>query len=390
MNTNSRIYLDNAATSWPKPAAVYDAVDRYQREVGAPSGRSGYREAVEANQIIQHARQGVARLIGAAEARQVVFTASGTDSLSMAILGLLRQGDHVVTTVCEHNSVLRPLRALADAEIVSVSYVPCDGQGYVAPDEVQKALRPATRLVAVVHGSNVTGAVQPVEEIGAMSHEHGALLLVDAAQTLGHVPIDVERLPIDLLAAPAHKGLLGPLGTGVLYIRPKVETQLKPLRLGGTGTQSESDLQPESLPDKYEPGNHNLPGLAGLASATDYLQQRGIESIQAHHAKLVGQLVEGLTTVPGLTVQGPNGTVNRTSVVSFTLSGYDPQELAALLETSGGVQCRAGLHCAPLMHRSLGTLQHGGTVRLSPGWATTTEQIELTVELIAQMAAVTP
>ncbi len=390
MNTNSRIYLDNAATSWPKPTCVYDAVDHYQREVGAPSGRSGYREAVEANQIIQRARQGVARLIGAAEARQVVFTASGTDSLSMAIFGVLQQGDHVVTTVCEHNSVLRPLRALSDEGVISVSHVPCDGQGFVAPDEVRKAMRTETRLVAVVHGSNVTGAIQPVEEIGAMSREHGALLLVDAAQTLGHMPIDVERLPVDLLAAPAHKGLLGPLGTGVLYIRPTVETELKPLRLGGTGTQSESDVQPESLPDKYEPGNHNLPGLAGLAAATEFLQERGIELIQAHHAELVGQLLDGLKAVPGLAIHGPTGTSNRTSVVSFTLAGYDPQELAATLEASGGVQCRAGLHCAPLMHQALGTLEQGGAVRLSPGWATTDAQIERTVDLIAELAAVAP
>jgi cysteine desulfurase/selenocysteine lyase len=390
MNINSRIYLDNAATSWPKPDSVYDAVDHYQREVGAPSGRSGYREAVEANQIVERARRGVARLIGVAEARQIVFTMSGTDSLNMAIFGVLRPGDHVVTTVCDHNSVLRPLRALSDEGIISVDYLPCDGQGFVEPDAVRGAMRPETRLVAVVHGSNVTGAIQPVAEIGAIVREHTALLLVDAAQTLGHVPVDVERLGVDLLAAPAHKGLLGPLGTGVLYIRPTVETELKPLRLGGTGTQSELDVQPEVLPDKYEPGNHNLLGLAGLATATDFLEERGIESIHAHHTELVGQLLAGLSDVPELAIHGPTDTANRTSVVSFTLAGYDPQELAAMLEASGGVQCRAGLHCAPRMHQALGTLEGGGTVRLSPGWATTAVQIEQTVDRIAELAAVVP
>ena len=329
-------------------------------------------------------------MIGVSEPRHVIFTASGTDSLNLAIFGVLRPGDHVVTTVCDHNSVLRPLRALSDAGVISVTHVPCDGQGFVEPDEMRNAMQPDTRLVAVVHGSNVTGAIQPVAEIGAVSREHGALLLVDAAQTLGHIPIDVERLPVDLLAAPAHKGLLGPLGTGVLYIRPTLESELKPLRLGGTGTHSELDVQPDVLPEKYEPGNHNLLGLAGLASAMEFLHERGIESIQSHHAKLVGQLLEGLSTIPGLAVQGPKGTANRTSVVSFTLEGYDPQELAAMLEASGGVQCRAGLHCAPHMHRALGTLEQGGTVRLSPGWATTDAQIERTLELIAELAAVTP
>lgn len=390
MNTNSRIYLDNAATSWPKPTCVYDAVDHYQREVGAPSGRSGYREAVEANQIVERTRSGIARLIGAQDPQQIVFTASGTDSLNLAIFGVLRPGDHVVTTVCDHNSVLRPLRALSDLGMITVSYVSCDSQGFVSPDDVQKAMQPETRLVAVVHGSNVTGAIQPVAEIGDMARQHGALLLVDAAQTLGHVPISVKSDLIDLLAAPGHKGLLGPLGTGVLYIRPSVEAELKPLRLGGTGSQSELDLQPEALPDKYEPGNHNLPGLAGLAAAAAFLHERTVESIQVHHAELVGQLLNGLTAIPGVCVHGPSDTDSRTSVVSFTLTGYDPQELAAVLETSGGVQCRAGLHCAPLMHRALGTLDRGGTVRLSPGWATTGEQIERTVELVSELASVAP
>ncbi len=390
MNTNSRIYLDNAATSWPKPTCVYDAVDHYQRDVGASGGRSGYRDAVEASQIIERARRGVAQLIGAAESRQVILTTSGTDSLNLAIFGVLRPGDHVVTTVCDHNSVLRPLHALSDEGVITVSYVSCDGQGFVAPDEVRKAMRPQTRLVAVIHGSNVTGAIQPVAEISQMSRQHGALLLVDAAQTLGHIPIDVDRLSVDLLASPGHKGLLGPLGTGVLYVGPTIETELKPLRHGGTGTHSELDVQPETLPDKYESGNHNLPGLAGLAAATEFLRERGIESIQSHHAELVGRLLDGLTTISGLSVHGPTSTTNRTSVVSFTLVGYDPQELAAMLEASGGVQCRAGLHCAPHMHRALGTLEQGGTVRLSPGWATTDAQIERTLELIAELAAVAP
>ncbi len=270
--SNQRIYLDNAATSWPKPEAVYEAVDHYLREIGAPNGRSGYSHAQESNRIVDKARRGVAALIGAREHSQVVFGFNCTDVLNIAIRGIVRPGDHVVTTVCDHNSVLRPLRALSEDSGVKVTYVPCDGQGFISPADVRAALRPETRLVAVNHASNVTGAIQPVEEIGRVVRESDAYYLVDAAQSLGHVPIDVQSLDADLLAAPGHKGLLGPLGTGVLYIRPGVERHLKPLRCGGTGSQSDEDRQPDVLPDKYESGNHNLAGLAGLAAATDFLR----------------------------------------------------------------------------------------------------------------------
>jgi len=386
-----RIYLDNAATSWPKPPAVYAAVDHYMREVGGPNGRSGYREALEANRIVERARRGVAELIGAAEPRQVVFGYSGTDVLNMAIQGVVRPGDHVVTTVCDHNSVLRPLTALRESADVTVSYVPCDGQGFVSPDDVRAALRPETRLVAVVHASNVTGAIQPIAEIGRVVRMHGGgetLFLVDAAQSLGHVPIDVGRLEVDLLASPGHKGLLGPLGTGVLYIRPDVERTLRPLRYGGTGSRSDEDRQPDELPDKYEPGNHNLVGLAGLAAAVEFLQTTTIERIEMHHRRLSVRLLEGLDDIGGLTIHGPSLAGDRTSVVSLTLDGYDPQELAAVLEASHSIQCRAGLHCAPRMHAALGTTDRGGTLRLSPGFATTVEEIDTLVTAIGEVAAV--
>jgi cysteine desulfurase family protein len=383
--SSQRIYLDNAATSWPKPEAVYEAVDRYQREIGAPNGRSGYREALEANRIVERARRGVAELIGAADASRVVFGFNGTDVLNLAIRGIVRAGDHVVTTVCDHNSVLRPLRALRETLDVDVTYVPCDGQGFVSPDDVRAALRPNTRLVAVIHASNVTGAIQPVEEIGRIVRESDAVFLVDAAQSLGHVPIDVGRLEVDLLAAPGHKGLLGPLGTGVLYIRPGVERALQPLRCGGTGTRSEEDRQPDDLPDKYESGNHNLIGLAGLAAATDFLRDETVEAVHAHHARLAVRLLEGLREIGAVSVHGPQTNSNRTSVVSVTVEGYDPQELAAVLESAGNIQCRAGLHCAPRMHEALGTTV-GGTLRLSPGYFTTLDDIDIVLAAFQQVA----
>jgi cysteine desulfurase family protein len=389
MNSSlNRIYLDNAATTWPKPEAVYAAVDQYQRENGAPNGRSGYREAMEANGIVERARQGVATLIGTDDPMQIVFGSNGTDVLNLAIRGVVRPGDHVVTTVCDHNSVLRPLRALSEQAGVNVGYVPCDGEGHVSPDDVRAALRPETRLVAVIHASNVTGAIQPIESIGRVVREHGALFLVDAAQSLGHMPIDVSQLEVDLLAAPGHKGLLGPLGTGVLYIRPGVETVLQPLRYGGTGTRSDEDRQPEELPDKYEPGNHNLLGLAGLVASCEFLARKSIEAIHRHHVELTARLLERIRCTDGLTIHGPQSTANRTSVVSVTVDGYDPQELAAVLESTHRIQCRAGLHCAPRMHAALGTTAGGGTLRLSPGFATTIDEIDQVAAALEEVASV--
>jgi cysteine desulfurase family protein len=389
MSHASRIYLDNAATSWPKPPAVVEAVDQYLRENGAPNGRSGYREALEANRIVERARSGVAELIGAAGLGEIVFGYSGTDVLNLAIQGLVRPGDHVVTTVCDHNSVLRPLMALREAADVEVSYVACDGQGFVSPDDVRAALRPSTRLVAVTHASNVTGAVQPAAEIGRIVRESDAYFLLDAAQSLGHVPIDVAALEVDLLAAPGHKGLLGPLGTGVLYVRNGVERELRPLRYGGTGTQSDEDRQPDELPDKYEPGNHNLVGLAGLVAAVEYLQRETILEVERHHRRLSVRLLEGLDDIGGLKVHGPRLAGERTSVVSITVEGYDPQELAAVLEASRGIQGRAGLHCAPRMHAALGTTAGGGTLRLSAGFATTVEEIDAVLAALGEIAAIT-
>jgi cysteine desulfurase / selenocysteine lyase len=387
MTEPRRIYLDNAATSWPKPEAVYNAVDHYLREIGAPNGRSGYSHAQESNRIVDKARRGVAALIGAREPSHVVFGFNCTDVLNMAIRGIVRPGDHVVTTVCDHNSVLRPLRALSEDSGVKLTYVPCDHQGFISPDDVRAALRPETRLVAVNHASNVTGAIQPVEEIGRVVRESKAFYLVDAAQSLGHVPIDVQLLDADLLAAPGHKGLLGPLGTGVLYIRRGVERELKPLRCGGTGSQSDEDRQPDVLPDKYEPGNHNLAGLAGLAAATDFLRNETVDAIHAHHTQLVTRLLNGFREIDAVRIHGPLSTTNRTSVVSITVDGYAPQELGAALESAFGIQCRAGFQCAPRMHEALGTTAAGGTLRLSPGYSTTLKEIEFVIRALQEISA---
>ncbi len=322
-----RIYLDNAATSWPKPEGVYVATDRYQRRLGAPAGRSSYATAGEVEQEVQSARGAIATLINAPNPREVVFGFNGTDALNMAIHGALRPGDHVVTSVVEHNSVLRPLRMLEEQGIIEVTRVRCDGETRVDPEEVRQALRPQTRLVALIHASNVTGALQPVAEVAELAQQHGALFLLDAAQTLGHESIDVQATKIDLLAAPGHKGLLGPLGTGVLYVRSGVEKHLRPLRQGGTGTQSELDQQPEEMPYRMESGNHNMPGLCGLRAALGFLQERGVAAIREHLAKLTEQLVSSLGELPGVTVYGPAELLHRAPVVCITVEGYDSREL---------------------------------------------------------------
>jgi cysteine desulfurase family protein len=381
-----RIYLDNAATSWPKPEAVYAASDRYARDVGAAAGRSAYRHAAEAERIVELTRSKVARLIGAENPANVLFTLNGTDSLNTAIHGVLRPGDHVVASHAEHNSVLRPLAELRRRIGIEVSYIPVDGEGYIRPDDVLAAVRPETRLVALIHASNVTGAVQPLEEIGARLGDLPPLFLVDAAQSLGHWPLSVDELHADLVAAPGHKGLLGPLGTGILYVRPEVADQVASLRQGGTGTSSEQEEQPSQLPCKFEAGNVNVVGLAGLGAAADYLLANGkVDEIRSHEERLTNQLLAGLREIPGTIVHGPIGEAPRVGVVSITAGGYDPQDFAAMLDATSGVQTRSGLHCAPRMHRSLGTVERGGTVRFSVGHANSAEDIETTLDVVRQL-----
>ena len=386
-STTPRIYLDNAATSWPKPDAVYDAVDRYQRMLGAPAGRSAYREAVEAERLVQDVRRQIAQLMGVSEPHRIIFGHNGTDALNMAFSGILRSGDHVVTTVVEHNSVLRPLKHLEQSRGIEVSRVSCGADGIVEVDEIRRAIRPATRLIAMIHASNVTGALQHVAEVGRLAKERDLLFLVDAAQSLGHVPFQVAELPVSLLAAPGHKGLLGPLGTGVLYVAPGVEQILEPTRWGGTGTQSENDIQPETLPDRYESGNHNVPGLVGLGAGVSHVRKEGVHQIRNHEVQLTQQLLAGLESIAGVKVYGPKDSSKQTGVVSISVEGYDPQELASLLDSSYSVQVRSGLHCAPRMHASLQTAQRGGTVRFSLGLFNTAADINTTIHAIEEITA---
>ena len=382
------IYLDNAATSFPKPESVYQAVDHFNRYIGANPGRSGYATAREASQIVTEAREALARLFNVDEPSQIVFTSNATEALNLGLKGLLLPGDHIVTTVTEHNSVLRPLRSLAKQRRVAVTWVECDGTGFIDPAGIRAALRSDTRLVCMTHASNVTGTVHDISTISGLVHENGTLLMVDAAQTAGCVPIDVQEMQIDLLAFTGHKGLLGPQGTGGLYIKPGLETQIHPLVEGGTGSQSSSDLQPEKMPDRFEGGTRNTPGLAALGAGVRLVLETGVEAIQAHERALTERLLDRLASIPGVRIYGPPRGSHRVAVVSFMLDNWPPLNLAHILASGFDIATRSGLHCAPLIHQYLGT-SDTGTVRASIGHSSTTDDIEALCDALEQIAAQT-
>lgn len=363
-----RIYADNAATSFPKPPEVLEAMRRYAEELGASAGRGAYREAVETGELVADCRRRAARLIHAADARQIVFTLNCTEALNLAIKGLLQPGDHVVTSAMDHNSVLRPLAALQAQRGIAVTHVRADAAtGLVDPADMLAAVTPQTRLVALAHASNVTGTLQDAGAVGRELRKRGVPFLVDAAQTLGHLPIDVNDLGIDLLAAPGHKGLMGPLGTGFLYIRPGLENQMSPLVEGGTGSVSEEPTQPTFMPDRFESGSHNAIGLAGLAAALKWIEGRTIKALHEHDLALSRRFLEEITDCEGLTVYGPTDPPQRVAVFGLRVAGFDPAELSAALDADFGILSRSGIQCAPLAHETIGTLATGGTTRLSFG-----------------------
>jgi len=385
-----RLYLDNAATSFPKPPAVIDAMVRYSRELGASAGRGAYREAVETGAMIAECRRRLNRLFNGERAEHFVFTLNCTDGLNLAIKGLIdpRDKSHAICTRIDHNSILRPLRAMEEQGRVSTTRVPIESSsGLVDPDDIRRAIRPDTRLIAITHVSNVTGTIQPMRQIGKIAREAGVPFIVDAAQSAGHLPIDVQEDGIDLLAAPGHKGLLGPLGTGFLYIRPGIEKTLRPIKEGGTGSVSEQDRHPEFMPDKYEPGSHNAVGLAGLLEGLRWIEQETIQKLAAHDADLVRTFIDGIDGIDGLTQFGPRGVKNRAGVFSIRIEGYDPHELAAVLESSYGILTRPGLHCAPLVHEALGTANSGGTTRLSFGPFVSRQDVQYGADALAQIAS---
>lgn len=377
------IYMDNAATSWPKPPAVLEAMAAYQEGVGASAGRGGYRRAVEASRLIFDAREAVARLFGVADSRRVIFTLNCTDGLNVALWGHLNSGDHVVTTAMEHNSVARPLNHLKRERGIEVTYVPCSPEGLLDPDDVGRAITPQTRLVAVIHASNVCGAINDVTAVGAICRERGVPFLVDAAQSAGSVSIDVERMNIDFLAFPGHKALMGPLGTGALYVGPNVNP--RPLYQGGTGTDSELTFQPDHLPDLYESGSHNAIGLAGLEAACKFVAEVTPAAIGGRKAKLAERFAAAVDGMPAVTYFGPRDFGRQAGVCSVQVKGSDPAFVGHALDAEYGVMVRTGLHCSPLAHTTLGTVD-AGTIRFSFGYYNDEEQVDFAARALAEVA----
>lgn len=371
------IYFDNAATTWPKPPGVSDAMKRCLDEKGANPGRSGHRMSLEAGNVVDQTRSAVARLFNIPDRDRVIFTLNATDALNMAIRGAIKPGDHVITTSMEHNSVTRPLYGLR--RVISVTKVQCAEDGSLDLRKIERAIRMNTKVIVVTHASNVTGTVMPVREIGALARQRGIVFIVDAAQSAGVLDIDVQGMSIDLLALPGHKGLLGPHGTGVLFAGERAE--LRPFREGGTGSHSVDQGQPDVLPEKYESGTLNLPGIAGLGAGLEFISRTGIKTIREHELGLVRRFIEGVAGIPGVILYGPGPEAERAPVVSFLIEGKDTGAVGGALDQWYNIACRAGLHCAPDAHRTLGTLEKK-LVRFSFSYFNTADEVDFALQCL--------
>ena len=372
---NKVIYFDNAATSWPKPPQMLEAICRFNDEIGANSGRSGHQRSVQSARIVYETRQRLADLFDLQDPLRVVFTLNVTESINLALNGLLKPGDHVITTSMEHNAVMRPLRYL-ESQGVELSIIPCAPTGELDPNNIKKYIKANSKLVVINHASNVVGTILPIREVGRITRENGLLMLIDAAQTAGSYPIDMEVDFIDLLAFTGHKSLYGPMGTGGLLIGDRVDAgKLHPLKRGGTGSHSEFEEQPDFLPDKYESGTLNVFGLAGLNASLEWIQCIGLESIRGHERVLCQQLINGLQRISGIKVFGLKDSNLQTAVVSFTIDGFDNARVGEMLDEEFGVLCRIGLHCAPSAHKTIRTFPNG-TIRFSLGYFNNKEEID--------------
>ena len=378
------VYLDNSATSWPKPKEVLESIRKAIEQYGANPGRSGHKLAIEAARIIYETREALAELFGLEDPERVILTKNVTEALNLVLYGFLKPGDHVITSSMEHNSVMRPLRDL-EKKGVEVTQIRASEKGEIDPQDVLKSIRKNTKLIVLVHLSNVTGTILPVEEVLKISKDHGIPLLLDAAQSAGTIPINLKELPVDLLAFTGHKGLFGPQGTGGLIINTEgLEERIEPLMRGGTGSKSEEEEQPEFLPDKYESGTPNTPGIAGLGEGVRFILKEGIERIREKKEKLTLKLIEGLKEIKGVKLYGPLDPKKQIGIVSFNLEGKSPSEVSHLLDEKYKILSRPGLHCAPSAHKSIGTFPFG-TVRFSVGYFNTEEEIEYAIRAVRDL-----
>ena len=375
--TERLVYLDNAATTFPKPAEVLRGMVETYARIGASPGRGNHDLAAQAGTFADETRARVARFFGAPDPTRVIFAANASDALNTAIFGLVRPGDHVVATRLDHNSVLRPLHHLAEREIITCDLAPFDGRGFVDPDAIAALLRPATRAVVMCHGSNVLGTIQPVAEIGRLCAERGVLLVVDAAQSAGQVPIDMTALGISALAFTGHKALYGPSGIGGLVLRPDLDVETT--RFGGTGMDSASLVHSQAYPLRLELGTLNLLGVIGLSLGIDFVEGRGLGNLHRQEMALLTRLRDGLASNSAVTLYCADDLAGHLPVLTANVAGMHPQDVGAILDGDFGIAVRVGVHCAPLVHRDLGTIDRGA-VRFSLGAFTTAEEIDLAIE----------
>jgi cysteine desulfurase / selenocysteine lyase len=379
------IYLDNAATSWPKPPEVLKAISDVMERAGGNPGRSGHSLSIAAARVIYDCREKIAEYFNVPDPLRVIFTANATQAINLALRGILKPGDNVVTASMEHNAVMRPLRFL-EKQGVNLKIAPCANDGTLDVKEMAKLINAQTRLVVMTQASNVSGTILPVAEVSALAHEIGVPVLADASQSAGAIPIDMMASGIDLLAFTGHKELLGPTGTGGLVINPAFDvSSIEPLTFGGTGSRSESEEQPEDLPDKFESGTANLMGIAGLNASLDWVNDRDLAAIREHSKLLTAALIEGLSVIPGAKVYGTGNADTSVAIVSFTIDKLRISEIGFRLDEEYGILSRVGLHCAPAAHRTLGSFPEG-TVRLSPGIFTTRDEINKTLKAIQEVA----
>ena len=374
------IYFDNASTTFPKPRAVAEAMAAYLLNEGCNIGRGCYAGAYRVEEQVYETRQLLCKLFHGANARNVAFTKNVTEALNVLLKGFLHPGDHVLVSSMEHNAVMRPLTQLS-AQGVSFSRIPCRADGTLILEAMEELVQENTRLVVMTHASNVCGTLLPLQRVGEFCRAHGLRFFVDAAQTAGVLPLDMQKLHIDALAFTGHKGLLGPQGIGGFILAPELVEQLEPLLSGGTGSISHTEEVPPFMPDRFEAGTQNLPGILGLRASLQWLQETGLNRIYTHEQELTAQFLQGVHDIPGLQLFGLPDDEGRTGVVSLRLGTTDPAQLAYALDTTYGIMTRVGLHCAPNAHRTLGSFPTG-TVRFSFGWYNTQDEVAQAVQAL--------
>ncbi|MCF8008941.1 MAG: aminotransferase class V-fold PLP-dependent enzyme [Halanaerobiales bacterium] len=380
----NQVYLDNAATTKDKPETVINKMSNFMKKINCSPGRGGYQCAIEAGKMVMDARFTIADFFKAEQVENIIFTKNITESLNFLIKGLLKKGDHVITTNLEHNAVLRPLKQLEDKDIIKVSYLKADQKGLFDPYLVSESINDSTKLILINHASNVTGTILPIEEIGQIASKHNVFFAIDTAQTAGIIDIDFKKLNLDFLGFTGHKSLLGPQGIGGMIISDRLANQMDSLITGGTGSLSESVNQPDFLPDKFESGTINTPGIVGLKAGIDYIQKTGIDTIFKHEKNLLDVFLAGLKSIKSIKVHGTLDSSKKVPTVGLSVEDYDIGELGYRLFNEYKIMVRSGLHCAPLAHKAIGTFPEG-TLRFSIGWKNTKKEIEYTLNVLSKL-----